>query len=144
MISTLNWLSVVYAFTLISVFYLFQNPDEIAYAFLPSNGAQLVFHSISTIDLTRQNAYKIAEDKVNEDPRHRVCAVSICTDDKYMVRCWEASDAAEMTFESVEGKHQLLYSQIIFKWKDNIPHKYWTSTSVNLAELLSCTFHSLQ
>jgi hypothetical protein len=74
----------VYAFTLISVFYLFQNPDEIAYAFLPSNGAQLVFHSISTIDLTRQNAYKIAEDKVNEDPRHRVCAVSICTDDKYM------------------------------------------------------------
>ncbi|CAB3991233.1 Hypothetical predicted protein [Paramuricea clavata] len=101
-----------------------QKPDEIGYGFLPNNGAQLVFNrTISTINLTPETAYKIAGDKIIEDPRHRVCAVSLCPDGKYMVRCWEASDAAEMTFESAEGKHQLLYSQIIFKWKDNVPQK---------------------
>ncbi len=65
----------------------------------------------------------MAEDMIIEDPRHRVCAISLGPDTTYMVRCWEASDAAEMTFETTKGNHQLLYSKIIFKWKDNIPQK---------------------
>lgn len=90
---------------------------------MPNDSAQLVLNSISTIDLTLEKAYEIAEEKIIEDPRHRVCAVTLSPDKYYMVRCWEASDVAEMTFTSAKGKHQLLYSKIIFKWKDNIPQK---------------------
>lgn len=104
-----------------SKFVLLQNP--ISYAYLPNNIAQVVFNSISNIDLTLEKAYAIAEEKIIEDPRHRVCAVTLTPDGYYIVRCWEASDVAEMAFESTEGKHQLLYSKIIFKWKDNIPKK---------------------
>jgi hypothetical protein len=105
------------------VFFLFQEQEKIEFAYLPSNGAQLVFNTISTVNLSKKDAFEMAEDKISEDPRHRVCAVTLGADGKYMMRCWEASDAAEMTFEQTKGKHALLYSRIIFKWKDRIPEK---------------------
>ena len=106
--------------------YWFQDPDEIGYGFLPDNSAQLIDCTIAkkkTIDLCRAKAYALAQEKVMVDPRYRVCVVSICPDGKYMVRCWEASEETEMTFAIIKGKHELIYSRIVFKWKDSVPQK---------------------
>lgn len=103
-------------------FVLFQKPDESDYGYCPKNGAQLTF-SFQTINLSRENAYNKAVEIIMADPRYRICDIGLCAGGVYTVRCWEASERAEMTFESVNGEHVLFYSEILFKWKNHIPVK---------------------
>lgn len=56
-----------------------------------------------------------------EDPRYSICEIALSAGDKYTVRCWKAVDAEKMTFESANGEHILFYSDVIFRWKDDIP-----------------------
>ena len=102
--------------------FLFQEPTEGGYGYVPSDSAQLIMNSLQTINLSRDKAYDMAEELVMQNPRHRICDVALSQDETYMVRCWEGSESTTMTFENtVKGEHKLLYSQIIFKWKGNIP-----------------------
>lgn len=99
---------------------LFQEPDEDDYGYWPKNGAQLTF-SFETNNLSRKEAYNKAVEIIMVDPIYRICEIALCAGKGYTLRCWQASDYAKMTFESGDGEHILFYSEIIFRWKDNIP-----------------------
>ena len=101
---------------------MFQKPDEADYGYLPKNGAELTF-KFKTINLSRSEAYNKAVEIIMADPRYRICEIALCAGEVYTLRCWHASDDAEMTFQSVNGEHVLFYSEIIFRWKDKIPVK---------------------
>ncbi|KAL9970354.1 hypothetical protein ACROYT_G022711 [Oculina patagonica] len=99
-----------------------KKPDEGDYGYWPKNGAQLTF-SFQTINLSRREAYEKAVEIIMADPRYRICEIALCAGEVYTLRCWKASEVAEMTFESVSGEHVLFYSEIIFRWKDKVPVK---------------------
>ena len=102
---------------------MFQKPDEADYGYWPKNGAQLTFKSVKTINLSRTEAYNNAVDIIMADPRYRICEIALCAGEVYTLRCWQASDVAEMTFQNTVGEHVLFYSEIIFRWKDKVPVK---------------------
>lgn len=99
---------------------MFQKPDEVYQGYWPKNGAQLTF-SFKTINLSRKEAYDKAVEVIMADPRYRICEIALCAGEVYTLRCWQASDVAEMTFESVKGEHVLFFSERIFRWKDKVP-----------------------
>lgn len=96
----------------------YKEPND--YGHWPKNGQQLTF-SFPTLDLSREEAYQRAVEIVMVDPRYRICEIALCAGDVYTVRCWKASETAEMTFERGNGEHVLFYSKRIFRWSDEVP-----------------------
>lgn len=90
----------------------------------------------NTLNLTREDAYQMAFKIVMEDPRYRLCEIALCAGNTYSVRCWEANEKYEMTFESVNGEHVLFFSDIIFRWKDKVPIKAETDTFILCSQLV--------
>ena len=104
-------------------FVLFQKPDENGYGFCPKNGAYTF--SFQKRNLSREDAYNKAVKIIMVDPRYRICDIALCAGKVYTVRCWEASEREEMTFECVSGEHVLFYRsrEILFRWKERIAGK---------------------
>ena len=88
------------------------------YGYYPTNGIPLTFDArrIQTSGLSKDEAFKKAVEIIMEDPRFRICEISLAAD-KFAIRCWKASANTQMTFQSEDGERVLFYSTIIFKWK---------------------------
>ena len=83
----------------------------------PTNGK-----SIFTQDsMKREDAYDKAIELISKDPKHTFCEITWWLFSGYSLICWEASDDTATTFEGVLGNHVLFFSEVLFKWKDNVP-----------------------
>lgn len=101
---------------------MFQEPDKSAYGYCPISAAPLAL-KFNTINLSRKDAYNKATEIIMADPRYRICDIELCAGGSYSLRCWKATDEEPMSFEAVTGGHVLFYSEILFKWKGEIPGK---------------------
>ena len=101
---------------------MFQKPHISAYGYCPIHAAQLTF-KLKTINLSREDAYNKATEIIMADPRYNICDIELCAGGSYSLRCWKATEDERMSFEAVTGWHVLFYSEILFKWKGEIPGK---------------------
>ncbi|PFX18054.1 Interferon-induced very large GTPase 1 [Stylophora pistillata] len=100
--------------------YINKKPDPKGYGHRPKNAAQLTL-DFPTINLSRADAYTKAVDIIMEDPRYRICEIAWCVGDLYTLCCWQATEKAAMTYKQLSGEHVLIYSKMIFRWKDGVP-----------------------
>ena len=103
----------------IMTLFLLQEPHEWIFGHSPKNTAQPF--KFQEINLSRESAYTKAVDIIMEDPRYRICEISWCDEDLYTLCCWQAAENLEMTYQTVDGEHVLLYSEALFRWKDLVP-----------------------
>ena len=101
------------------ILFLLQEPDPKGFGHRPKNAVQL--SKFQEINLSRESAYTKAVDIIMEDPRYRICEISWCGGDLYTLCCWQAAENLEMTYQTVDGEHVLLYSEALFRWKDLVP-----------------------
>lgn len=99
--------------------YINKEPDPKGFGHRPKNAVQL--SKFQEINLSRESAYTKAVDIIMEDPRYRICEISWCGGDLYTLCCWQAAENLEMTYQTVDGEHVLLYSEALFRWKDLVP-----------------------
>ena len=87
--------------------------------YFPKNG-KLIF---TENWMKREDAYEKGIEKIMQDPHHIICGITYWLLQGYSLQCWRASDDEPIVFEKKFGKYRLLFSELLFKWKDIVPKR---------------------
>ena len=72
------------------------------------------------------DAYDKGIELIMKDPYHNICEITWWLGvgvSGYTLKCWTASDDTPTTFGKGGGEHVLFFSELLFKWKDNVPRR---------------------
>ena len=72
------------------------------------------------------DAYEKGIELIMKDPYHNICEITWwwhIGGSGYTLKCWTASDNTATTFGKGGREHVLFFSELLFKWKDNVPRR---------------------